>query len=214
MSVRVNLLPEATKAKGRASQQRNAVFVAALVLLAGLGGIYWWALSEVDEAEAELLAAQGFTAELQSEEVELVGFRELADRRDGALGALEATLVPEVSMAGVLQDVASVVPIDTQLETLVVDFAPAAAEAEADPAAPPATVGTFSISGKTLTSHAPGVERVMIELDRMASFRDVYLNSSTLDELDEEVATFTVDGRIGPEATTGRYDDGLPEELR
>ena len=214
MSVRVNLLPEATKARGRANQQRNALLLAAVVLLAGLGGVYWWAVSEVNAAEDELLAEQALTAELQSEQAELAVFSELADRRELAAEALEAAMVPEVSVAGVLQDISSVVPADTQLETLVVDLPIPVPDAAAEAEALPTTVGTFSLTGRTLTSHAPGVERVMLELDQMAAFRDVHLNSSTLDELDDETVTFNLDGQIGPEAMTGRYDEGLPEELR
>ena len=213
MSVRVNLLPAATKARGRASQQRTALIAAGVVLLAGLAGVYWWAVSEVNATEQELLAEQAVTAELQSEEVELVGFSDLADRADAATQALQIAMVPEVSLAGVLQDVASVMPADTQLETLVVDL-PVPVQPAAEATTPPAPVGTFSITGRTLTAHAPGVERFLLQLDKMASFRGVYLNSSTLDELDEPTTTFSVDGQIGVEATTGRYDEGLPEELR
>lgn len=214
MSVRVNLLPEATKAKGRANQQRNIAVVAAVVLLAGLAAAYWWAISEVNAAEEDLLAEQALTAELQSEQAELEAFSDLADRRDTVAAALEVALVPEVSLAGVLQDVASVVPDDTQFETLVVDFAAPADPETEEATTPQPVVGTFNITGRTLTTHAPGVERTLVELDKMASFSEVYLNSSTLDEPDDEIATFSLDGQIGPEATTGRYDEGLPEELQ
>jgi len=205
MSVRVNLLPEATKERSRATQQRGVAMLVALVLLAGLGGAYWWASSQVSEAEERLMAAQTQTAELESEKGELVAFQDLADRRESSDELLRAALAGEVSLGGVLQDVAAVTPSDTQIESLSVTLA---ASETGD------AVGTFALTGKTLTSHAPGVEAVLIQLDKVVSFADLYLNSSTLDDVEDSVATFSLDGQIGPEAATNRYTDGLPEELR
>jgi Tfp pilus assembly protein PilN len=208
MSVRVNLLPEATKQRDRASQQRSIAALAGVVLLAGLGGVYLWASSQVKQAEDELIAQQAVSAELRGEQAELVAFQELADRRDQSDALLIAAMADEVSAAGLLQDIAAVLPSDTQLETLVVTMTPP------DDVVLGAPVGILSLTGKTLTSHAPGVERVLISLDKVVSFRQLYLNSSTLDENDERVATFSLDGQIGQEAATRRYATGLPEDLR
>lgn len=207
MSVRVNLLPEATKQRDRAAQQRSIAALVGVALLAVLGGFQFWASAQVSAAEDDLLAAQARSAELRGEQAELVAFQELADRRDRSDGILSAALSSEVSAAGVLQDLAAVLPNDTQLDSLSISLTPAQ-----DPADP--TMGSFDISGKTLTSHAPGVERVLISLDKVASFRGLYLNSSSLDEEDGRIATFALVGQIGPEAATGRYDAGLPEDLR
>lgn len=204
MSVRVNLLPEATKERSRAAQHRAIAMLVGVVLLAGLGGAYWWATSQVAEAEDRLLAAETRTAELQSESDELQAFGELATRRELSDEVLLSAMASEVSLAGVLQDVAAVTPSDTQFETLTVALAPTET----------GTVGTFNMTGKTLTSHAPGVEQMLIQLDKVVSFVDLYLNSSTLDDPADSVATFSLDGQIGPEAATNRYADGLPEELR
>ena len=209
MSVQVNLLPEATKQRGRASQQRAVAGLVGVALLVGLGGVYWWASSQVSQAEEELLAEQARTSALTSEKGELVAFQELADRRDSSDQILRAAMAGEVSFAGVLQDLASVMPTDTQLETLAITVVGPQAPADAA-----AGVGTFNITGKTLTSHAPGVERVLLSLDKVVSFRGLYLNSSTLDDQDERVATFSLDGQIGDEAATQRYANGIPEDLR
>ena len=111
---------------------------------------------------------------------------------------------------------------DTQLETLAITIdRPGDPSVLGDPGeiAPPeqpvdAPVGAFSVTGKTLTSHAPGVERVLLSLDKIVSFRELHLNSSTLDEQDEPIATFTLEGLIGPDSKTERYADGLPEDFR
>lgn len=208
MSVRVNLLPEATKARGRAQKQRTVVAAGFLVLLAGLGGTYVWASGQVKAAEQELAAEQARTSQLRGEQAELIAFSELADRRDASDALLTTALADEISMAGVLQDVAATMPGDTQVETLTVTLQ---TPEEPTPSSP---VASFNMTGKTLTAHAPGVERVMISLDKVVSFRDLYLNSSALDELEDRIAAFSLDGQIGPEAQTGRYVEGLPEELR
>jgi Tfp pilus assembly protein PilN len=207
MSVRVNLLPEATKQKDRAAQQRSLVGLAAVLLLAVLGGIYAWAAMQVNDAEELLATEEARTAELRGEQAELVGFQELADRRDRATQTLITAMGSEVSLAALLQDVAAVMPGDAQIESLAINLPP-----EPNPEAP--GVGTLNMTGKTLTSHAPGVERVLLSLDKIVSFRDLYLNSSTLDDPESTVATFSLDGQVGIETRTERYAEGLPEELR
>ena len=209
MSVRVNLLPEATKQRDRAGQQRSLAALAGVLLLAGLGGVHLWSSSQVNQAEAQLVAEQQRTSELRGEQAELVAFKELADRRELSDQLLTAALANETSAAGILQDIAMVMPSDTQLETLAITVTPP------DPVEPSDVAGSFTVTGRTLASHAPGVERVMSSLDKVVSFRDLYLNSSTLDdELDEQVATFSLEGQLGPEARTERYRNGLPEVIR
>jgi len=204
MSVRVNLLPEATRARGRASHQRTVALAAAAGFLVLLGGVYGWAAGQVSAAEEELAVEQARTSELRSQRAELIAFQDLADRRDRAEARLIAALAGEVSAAGILQDLAAVVPSDTQLESLAITIGGGQG----------AFVGSFSLTGRTLTSHAPGVERVLMSLDKIASFRELYLNSSRLDDDDERIATFSLDGQLDRSVTTGRYADGLPEVLR
>ncbi|MFU8840026.1 MAG: hypothetical protein ACNA8R_04815 [Nitriliruptoraceae bacterium] len=208
MSVRVNLLPEATRSKDRATQQRLLAAASMLALLAVLGGVWWWANAQVRDAEERLVAAERVTAELRAEEAELIAFRDLANRRDATLQVLQASLGDEVSLAGVLQDLAAVMPADAQLDTLTLTLTPPSVEA--GPA-----VGSLTLAGQTLTSHAPGVEAILIELDKISTFGELYLNSSTLDtEREDPIATYSVSGVVRADARTDRYAEGLPEELR
>jgi len=205
--VRVNLLPEATKQRGQANQQRLIALGAAGLLLLLLGGIWWWAANQVSQAEDRLAAEQSVTAGLRSEEAELVAFRDLADRRDQAVETLTASMSDEVSIAGVLQDLAAVMPADAQMDTLTVTVQ--RSEERAD------VMGNLVITGQTLTSHAPGVERMLLALEKVSTFGELYLNSSTLDtEQVDPVATFSLEGAVRSEARTGRYVDGLPGDLR
>lgn len=210
MSVRVNLLPEAAKVKARAGRQKTGLTIVGLLLVAALGAAYWWAAGQVTKAEAELAAEETRTGELRAEVNALGDIQELQLRQQEAETLLVEALASEVSFADVLQDVASVIPSDTQLESLAVTLG------ESEPSDPSEgrTIGTFNATGKTLTAHAPGVERFLLELGKVVSFKDLYLNSSTLDDPEERVATFSVDGQLGPESLTTRYLTGLPEELR
>jgi hypothetical protein len=212
MSVRVNLLPQEQTARQAAARQRNGILAGAAVLVVALGGAYVWAGAQVSDAETRLAAAQDVSAELRLEVEDLAEIRDLDARRTATIELLSTTLADEVSMAGLLQDVASVIPSDTQLDGMTVTLAAPAPEGQVG--AQPGAIGTLNLTGKTLEAHAPGVERFMLELEKVAGFRDLYVNSSALDDPDERVATYSIDAAVGPEALTGRYWTGLPEELR
>ena len=210
MSVRVNLLPRETHAKQAATRQRLLLAGAGVLLLVLLAGVHLFQLSRVDSARAELAEEEARAAELQDEVAALAEFDDLQERRRQAHETIAVTLGGEMGLAGILQDLAAVMPADAQLDSLNVSLGTESHDATTGRA----TVGTFSATGKTLTSHAPGVERLVLALDKVAPFVDIFVNSSSLDEAGEDVATYSVEGQIGPEVLTGRYRDGLPEELR
>ena len=211
MSVRVNLLPEATKQRDQQTRQRALAGLASVLLLLVLGGVYLWSAGEVRSAEDELAAEQDRTAQLRAEQAELVAFRDLATRSETAEETLIAALAGEVSLAGLLQDLAAVLPEDAQMDTLGLTITPSAEPGEGQGV----RAGSMTISGRTLTAHAPGVERVLLSLDKIATLDDLFMTSSTLDEeTTEGVAAFTVDGQIRIDARTERYAEGLPEALR
>jgi Tfp pilus assembly protein PilN len=209
MSVRVNLLPREAVEKQAAGRQRNAFAAGALALIAVLGLVYWWQVSRVNDARDELAVEQARVEELRAEVAALGEFDDLQQRRDEADESIELTLSDEVTMAGILQDLAAVMPNDAQLDTLGVTVSQPDVEEGND-----RSVGSFNLTGKTLTSHAPGVERLLLSLDKIVSFTELFVNSSTLEDPDDSVANFSVEGNLGPEVRTERYRDGLPQELR
>ena len=220
MSVRVNLLPQATKARGQATRQRGILAGAGLALVLLLVGVWWYGAMQVSAAEDELAEEEAETAALQADRDELVLFEDLAERREQADEYVRNSLAHEVSFAAVLQDLAFAAPDDVQYDTLTVQVDPPVDDE------PSVSVGTFSISGQTVSSHAPGVERLLIALDQIAGFDQLYLNTSNLDPPDDQtedltidpngdaIVGFSVDGRLRTEARTERYADGLPEGLR
>ncbi|MFA9429170.1 PilN domain-containing protein [Egicoccus sp. AB-alg2] len=209
MSVRVNLLPQVTREQARAAKQRRILAASGLGLLVAVGGVHWWGTGQLRDAEDRLAAAELRTAELQGEVAQMSEYRELEELGMKANASLTEAMAGEVSLAWILSDLASVMPADAQLETITINMP------RPDPAAETTSVGSFTITGKTVETHAPGVEAILHELGKVAIFRNLYFNSSSLDDEEgTEVATFSVDGELAPFAKTGRYAEGLPEGLR
>ena len=212
MTARVNLLPQATREGARQATGRLIVGAVLLVVVLALGGVYWWNVTQIRDAEDRLAEAERTTAELQAEEAELANFADLEDRLERASEIIAGAMSSEVSLAGFLQDVALVMPADVQLDTLNVSFVGAVEEEVVE-------VGEFVATGRTVASHAPGVERLLLDFEKAATLQDIFLSTSVLQETEEQpelegVTNFSFDGRINATAQTRRYVEGLPEELR
>ena len=209
MSVRVNLLPQATREQVRSARRRTGIMVAGLVLLAALGAFHLWGERQLGAERAQLAAQEQATTALRGEVAELAEYQGLEQQRDQSVLWLQSVFASEYSMADVLQDVATVVPDDTQIDNLTITTL------QSDGTVPSVTtsLAEFNATGQTVASHAPGVERLLLEFGRVAAFRDLAFSSASANE-DGDATTYTVAGRIGPIARTGRYDTGLPEALR
>lgn len=210
MSVRVNLLPGDVAERNEAARQRAAMGAAAVLLLVLLVLAYLFQVNRVNDAREELAQEEERVAALQAELGELQEFQELQSRQAAAQTLLSTAFAGETSMAGILQDLAAVYPSDAQLETLTI----ALTEPTAELGATRVAVGTMNATGATLQGHAPGLERILLELDKVASFSNVFFTNSVQDDEGLGVAGFTLDVDLGQEVLTGRYADGLPEELR
>jgi hypothetical protein len=210
MSVRVNLLPEATRARDRVARQRGGLAAAGVALVLGLGSLYWWQTGRINEAQMELAAEQERLAVLQADVVALREFEDLEERRALADDMISVALGGEVSLAGILQDIAAVMPSDAQLDQLTIAVG---GEGGTTTSEEP-SVGSFTAVGRSLRNHAPGVERFLLELDKIGAFHDLFVSNSRLEDPEEVFATFTVESQLGTEVETGRYTDGVPEELR
>lgn len=216
MSVRVNLLPRADTARTSAKRQWAFVGVGALVLLAVLAVLLVLQLRQVDDARDQLAAEQGIVASLRAEEAALQAYADLDQRIGLAQQRVVTALGAQATMAGVLQDLALVMPSNAAITTMSVNLS-ASGQPTFGPQGP--IHGSVSMSGEALTGHAPGVERVLLALDQVAAFRDVYFTTSTLDESaaellddqDGELAVFNVDLNLGPEVLTRRFVNGVTE---
>lgn len=206
MSVRVNLLPREIERREAARRARALAALVAVLVVAGLAALYWWQLQQVNDRKAQLAAAEQRRDELQAEVRRLDEFARLEQTLQETDQLVATAMARELSLAGLLQDIAAVMPTDAALTTLTVTLRTAAAAEEAT------DFGQVVAAGESLNRHAPGLERLLLAFEKVAGFRDVFFTTSTLDE--EDIATFTFDFFLGPELLTGRYLGGVPEELR
>lgn len=214
MSVRVNLLPQATKARGRASRQRGVVLLVFLFVLLILAAVWFWQALRLGDAEDQLAEEEQQTAMLQAEVDELDPYRDLVDQTEARDEAITTALDWEVSVGGILQDLAATVPEDAQLDNLTITVLESR---ELDPVTGRPTAGDFTLTARSLTDHAPGVERFLLSLDSYISLFDLHVSSSTLEQDRDDdlpVVTFNVEGRLSEDLRTERYEDGLPEVTR
>lgn len=214
MSVRVNLLPQEAADRQRASRANALMAGGFLLLILLVAGTWFFMNARVDDVEAELATEEQALQQLQAELAELDEYATLQERVDTAEEDLAVLLGSEVSLAGLLQDVAAVMPTDIELQSLDVAVNLASAPTLGDQRPP---IGLATLGGRTLRGHAPGVERLLLELDKLGGLDDLFMTNSTLEEnelVDGDVAAFTVEADLGPELFTGRYATGLPEVLR
>jgi hypothetical protein len=209
MSVRVNLLPQETRARSRAAQHRAAAAGVGALVMVLLAGAYVAQGRQLAEAEARLADEETHLAMLTAERAELAVYADLDARLAESEERVRTAMVEEISVAGVLQDVAAVTPADTGLTGLNLTLDHPAEGATPVPGEP---IGTLNLTGQTVAGHAPGVERILLQLDKVADFAEPFFNASTADE--DEVATFSLDVGLLPTARTDRYEAGVPGELR
>lgn len=206
MSVRVNLLPRTVAERNKAARQRALAVLAGAALVAVLVLLYFVQVGRVNAVRDDLAVEQATLTQLRGQLATLQEFADLNRRVEDADAQLVAVLGSEASVAGVLQDIAAVMPSDTALQSLAVSIGNARS---------PGSVGAVTLTGQTLRGHAPGVERLLLSLGKVAAFRDVFVSSSTVDAGEElDVANFAVDFELGPEILTLRYVGGLPGGLR
>jgi hypothetical protein len=210
MSVRVNLLPQEAVARQAAARQRGVVIAGGLLFVAALGATTLWQDGRIAAADVELAAEVDLLTALRGEELLLDEFATLHSEADHTDEMIRAALSGEASLAGILQDVAAVMPSDAEFESLAVTMS--AEEPVAGQAA--AGLGTLEATGRSTGSHAPGVERLLLEFDKVAGFHDPFLANSVLEDVAEPYPLFTFQAQLGPEVLTGRYAHGVPEELR
>lgn len=213
MSVKVNLLPREAFAKQAAARQRALAGVAGLVLLLILAGVYFLQSNALSDAEEEQQLAQAELEELQAREAQLAEFGDLRERVEQRQELIATALAGELSYAGILQDIAAVMPTDAALTDMDVT---AVQDTGPDGESIRQIVARITASGESLQGHAPGLERLLLEFDKIAAFFDIYATSSELDDEaeEEDVAVFTFEVDVGQEARTGRYLQGVPEGLR
>ena len=201
MTARVNLLPGTVRESDAAARQRVFAGLVVLLIVVVLAAATLFQRGVLNDAEDELAEAEAELAAAQAEVAELSEFHDLEERLARADELIQTTMGQDATLAGVLQDVALVVPDDGAITSLSINFEPDGV-----------TIGSLNANAESLEAHAPGVERFLLHLERPAGFRGVYPGGSTLD--DNDIASFSVVVQLGPEYLTRRYTEGIPEVAR
>ena len=210
MSVKVNLVPRDVARRQRANRAYGFVGAGFLGLLVIFGFLYWMQVQRVNDAQDVVDEEQARVAALQADLNALSDYQQLQGRLEDANQLITLALGSEASIAGILQDVAAVMPGDAQLNSLAVSVGSIAEPGLGDVRP---SFGAIQLTGLSIRGHAPGLERLLLEFDKIAAFSDIYFSNSTLDPISGQ-STFGVSVDLGPEILTGRYLLGIPEELR
>lgn len=215
MSVKVNLLPSDISEREAAGRARGAVGLGLAVLAGGLGFLYFQGTQNVSAAQARVATEQQSLDALQTELDRLGEFDELSQRADASDEIIAVAMAGEVSFAGILQDIAAVMPSSADLDTLGIALLAPGGEPQLGETRD--AIGTLNLSGRSIEGHAPGLERFLLEFDKIAGFSDLYFANSTREEFEGvtlDIINFDVEVDLGLETLTRRYVDGLPEVLR
>lgn len=203
MTAQVNLLPGQVAESNAATRQRLLAVLLVVVVLAALGGLTFWQRLTLQDAEDELADAQSELAAATAEVNELALHRDLQARQELANELIIFALADQVSLAGILQDIAMVMPDGSDVGSLAINFADSGDSR---------LVGMLTASGESVDAVAPGIERLVLQFERAAGFRDVFVTTTSTDE--DGITSYTLELGVGPEHRTERYADGLPEVSR
>ena len=201
MSVKVNLLPGEVQERGQATRQRAIAAGVVGLFIALLGALTLMQRGAITDAETRLADVGAQNAALEADVAALQPFADLEQRASAAASTVAIALGAEASIASILQDLSLVFPPSAELDNLTVSIVP-------EPTSPaPGGVrlvaGRLTAQGQVVSGLSPGVERLLIDFSRAASFDNTYITSSNVDE--RGVATFNLETELGPEVYTDRY---------
>lgn len=199
MSASVDLLPPEL-AQRRADRRNLQAFAGVVVLVvATVLLVYAGESRRLTAATAQREAAEAELAQLSAREAALAEFGLLDRELEAAQLQLATALGAEVGFAGILQDLAAVLPTDATIDDLTID------------SLVPDVAAVVQLSGETRLGIAPGLERLLVSIDKVDAFASTQLSSSTVDG---EYTAFDLRVSVDEAARTNRYAEGLPEGLR
>jgi outer membrane murein-binding lipoprotein Lpp len=214
MSVKVNLLPQEVAAERAARRTTGLTIAAVLLLVVVLAGVHLLRLGEIGQAEEERDATQAEISRLQAEVAQLEQFRQLADELEARNAVLAAAMGSEISFARMLNDLSLAFPAGSSLRSLTATVLTPEAVSPTGEVAFGEAVASVAYEGYSVERYAPGVEAVLIEFDKVRSFFSAFVESAQLEEIGTtEVTSFSGSIQVDEDALTGRYADGLPEEV-
>jgi Tfp pilus assembly protein PilN len=190
--MRMNLLPPEVRQRQRTRRQTAAVIAAGVVVLAGIGALYFLQQLRLVGVNNDLEEQRDANAAIQAQINDLRRFDELQREVQASRTMLQTLLANEILWSGVLRDVSLVIPSDVWLSGLTGDTN------ESGNTAAPATTGTtntglvgqITFNGFSLDHRA--VALWLARLDDVRGFANPWLsNAQKTDVGNNQVVQFT-----------------------
>ena len=215
MTHQFNLLP-APYVEKMAERRLARVAGAALLLLVGALAMLSMAQTrQLSQAERVRTEEQARNTELLARLKTLAPVRQLTVEIGGRERVLSVAMGTQVSWAATLSSLSTTFPADTALtsfnaESTLLAFG---AVPPVEPGDGHRVIGSTSLTGYSVESFTPGVERLLQLLDAVSGLTQPRLQIGAV-ELMGELPVTTFDGTtfIDGSAVTGRFADGLPPE--
>ena len=206
-SVRVNLLPREIEQRRAARRVSLLSALGVVLFVAVLGSLYFLKIGELSDAQEAQEQVRAEVARLEAQVAELEQYKRLAEELEARNALLATAMGPEVSFARVLNDLSLGFPTSSSLRTLTANVDETTPAGAGEPA-----VMNLTFNGYSVERFAPGVETVVVEFDRVATFFNAYVTQAQEEVVaDTDVVGFQGALQLGEDARTGRYTEGLPE---
>ena len=214
---RIDLLPPSYVQRRR--ERSSLVIVAVATALVVLLLIGWWFLLglRVNDAEADLLAAQERNAELDRQIAELQRFVVLQNEVEAKRASLQTVMTGDIDWPGILAEIAMVIPGEVWLTNLTASAgvtegaATVPTETSPIPLSDLEPFGRIQFQGSSLTM--AGVAKWMLRLEGVESFFATYLQNASVGESETggKQVSFGTTIELTDDAASRRFQQRLAE---
>ncbi len=207
MARRINLIPQAERARTKTNVGVLGLVVAAIVVVAALGLGYWTLSGQRDDREQELQIVQQERQKKEAEAASLDQYVQLASQRDQAEEVVRGIYAGRTLVSKVLDDISRVLPEKVWFETLSLGTSDPTT-GPVDPANPP-TGNAVSISGSTFSFEE--VAELLVRLQLIPSLSGISLGSASGEQAEgstsKSIKTFSIGAAV---SNTQPADTALP----
>jgi Tfp pilus assembly protein PilN len=191
--MRMNLLPPEVRQRQRTRRQTAAVIAAGVIVLAGVGALYFLQQLRLVGVNNDLEEQRETNAGIQAQINDLRRFDELQREVEASRSMLSTLLANEILWSGVLRDVSLVIPSDVWLSGLTGDTSESGntqAPTTTGVAGGTGLVGQITFNGFSLDHRA--VALWLARLDDVRGFANPWLsNAQKTDVGNNKVVQFT-----------------------
>jgi Tfp pilus assembly protein PilN len=182
--MRVNLLPPEIRERQRLRRRVGAVTALGVILLAGMGALYFLQQLRVNDLRRDLQAQEAENNRLRAEIAQLQEFVQLQQELQATQQLLDTLLANEVRWSGVLRDISLVIPGETWLTTLNGQLTQAVEGQPAAPQGPSGLIGQISFNGFGLSHRA--VALWLTRLEDVEGFANPWISVSQKTQIGQQ----------------------------